>query len=39
MLGAPTLWTDAKLDYRPLRVLSETEVEGLARGTKDFYGW
>ena len=39
MLAPSTQRADAQLEYRPLRVLSENEIEGLAHGTKDFYGW
>ena len=39
LLATPTQWLETELEYRPKRVLTDDEIEGLAHGTKQFYGF
>ena len=39
LLATQEQWLETELDYRAKRVLADDEIEGLAHGTKEFYGF
>lgn len=39
LLATAEQWRETGLEYRPKRMMSDEEIEGLAHGTKAFYGY